>query len=367
MVLSRCLASCIFVCTLFCIGSSQTIDLFVTTYHGDLGLLLPLFRSFEIFFPKALLGAFYVIIEKGVIEDEAIGLLMPPYVTVIHEELIDIPSDLRTPHRNAPASHLFKSEASNFFVDKYGTSEFIGILDSDVIFRTGNIERLLFKNGKPIIFCTQHRDMAMEGVRQLGPEFDVLDPFSCMENFPFVLRRDTLPKLRAFLMQRLNADDEATAFSTLFGTSTHSLYVGNFALMGSYAYVFERSRYHFVIGGGGPLSTCPEIRACMHVFYGSPNWRSHQDAKVHPEYFDTARRAMSRGVCRMQCNSTRACEQILAEDPYDEELLSLESTHEMMFGRLDSLYKPECLKYIIQKLKRHRKELKNRACAPSSP
>ena len=126
--------------------------------------------------------------------------------------------------------------------------------------------------------------------------------------------------------------------------------------------MFERERYHFVIGGNGELSTCPEIRSGMHVFYAGPRWREHDRQKVHPEYFETARKAMARGACYLLCNQTETCARLIAEDPHDEELLSLESQHEMMFGTLDSLKKPECLKYIVRKIKRHRRALRRQAC-----
>jgi hypothetical protein len=170
-----------------CTGS--LVDLVVRTYSPDFGLLLALFRSFELFFPMPLLGQFFVILDEG----DRMGLLMPSYVKVVYEPV----SVIRTPFgrlHGVGSSHngQFNSQLSNFFVDKYGSSEFIGILDADVVFRTGEVESLLFRDGKPIVFCTHHRDIGMNAVRRLGPEFEYLNPFSCMESFPFVIRRDLL-------------------------------------------------------------------------------------------------------------------------------------------------------------------------------
>lgn len=338
------------------------LDLVVRTHAPDFALLLPLFRSFELFFPMPLLGQFFVVLDEGSVDDSGMEMLMPSYVTVVYEPIANITTQFTKLHGSGSAVGYFNSQVSNFFADQYGSSEFIGILDTDVVFRTGNIAQLLFRNGNPIIFCTQHRDIGMGAVRRLGPEFHHLNPFSCMENFPFIIRRDLLPNLRAFIAQRMHLTDPHAALVALIEESKHILHFGNFALMGSFAYVFERERYHFVIGGNGPLSTCPEIRSCVHVHYAGRNWRQHENQKIHPEYYETARAVMARGACRMTCNRTEACKQILAQDPYDEELLSIESTNEMMFGTIHNLKLPHCYDYTVRQIKRHRKQLKRAAC-----
>jgi len=105
----------------------------------------------------------------------------------------------------------------------------------------------------------------------------------------------------------------------------------------------------------------------MHVHYAGLHWRQHENQKLHPEYFDTARLAMARGACQMACNRTEACDALVAQDPYDEELLSLESKQgEQLFGRLDNLRKPHCLKHTVRRIKRHRKALKKKACSLDS-
>ena len=344
--------------------NSKQMDLVVRTHSPDFALLLPLFRSFELFFPMELLGQFFVVLDEGRLDDAAMGMLMPSYVTVVYEPVVDIHTPLHRIHGIGPARGYFGQQVSKCFFDRYGTSEYIGILDADAVFRTGNMESLLFRGDNPIMFCTQHRDLGMDAVRHLYAGFNVLNPFSCAETFPFVLRRDSFPKIRAFVVQQTGKENQYDALISLFEDSRHIVTVGEFPLMGSYAYIFERERYHFVIGGDGPLSTCPEIRPCMHVHYGSPHWRQHENQKLHPEYFDTARLAMARGVCHMTCNQSEACAAIVAQDPYDEELLSLESTHEMMFGRLDNLKLPHCLDHTVRRLKRHRRALQKQACSP---
>ena len=342
---------------------NRKLDLVLYTQHVDFGLLLPLLRSFEMFFPMHLLGEFFVILDRGNMADESLGLMLPEYITVVYENETETYTSFMTIHGHVEnANGHFSSQISNFFIDEYGSSEFIGILDSDVIFRTGNMESVMFKGSNPIIFCSQHRDFTMDAVRSLGVEFQHLNPFSCMENFPFVVRRDSLPKVRAFISERTGVRDARSALVKLIQGSAKYHTFGNFAMLGSYLYVFERERYHFVIGGNGDLSTCPEIRSTMHVFYAGPRWREHDRQKVHPEYFETARKAMARGACYLLCNQTETCARLIAEDPHDEELLSLESQHEMMFGTLDSLKKPECLKYIVRKIKRHRRALRRQAC-----
>jgi hypothetical protein len=346
----------------------RQVDLVVRTHHPDLALLLPLFRSFELFFPIELLGQFFVVLDEGSLDDAAMGLLMPSYVTVVYEPVAEIKTSLHRVHGVGPAAGYFNSAVSNFFVDKYGTSEFLGILDSDVVFRTGNVESLLFRGENPILFCSQHRDFAMDSVRRLSPAaFGHLHPFSCMESLPFVIRRDLLPSLRAFIGKQMGMDaDPHAALVKLIEESNHIFSFGNFALMGSFAYVFERERYHFVIGGNGPLSTCPEIRPSIHVHYAGQNWRQHENQKLHPEYFDTVRKYMARGVCHMACsNQSEACAALVAQDPLDEELLSAEGLNEMMFGRLENLHKPHCLKHTVKRLKRHRKSLQKQACGLS--
>ena len=358
--------TCLLLLLLGCVAATRRMDLMMRAHSPDFALMLPLFRSFELFFPMELLGQFFVVLDEGSLDDAGMALLMPNYVTVVYEPLAHIKTPLQRVHGVTTARGYFGQQVSKCFFDRYGTSEFIGIMDTDAVFRTGNMESLLFRDDNPVMFCTQHRDMGMEGVRRLYAGFDVLNPFSCAETFPFMFRRDSFPKLRAFVAEQMGMANQHEALVSLFEDSAHIMALGEFALMGSYAYLFERERYHFVIGGNGPLSTCPEIRPCMHVHYGSPHWRQHENQKVHPEYFDTARLAMARGVCHMSCNQSETCAAIVAKDPFDEELLSLESTHEMMFGRLENLRMPHCLKHTVRRLKRHRKALRQQACSLAS-
>ena len=350
-----------------CVSATRHVDLVVRTHSFDFALMLPLFRSFELFFPMELLGQFFVVLDEGSLDDAAMGFLMPNYVTVVYEPVADIKTPLHRVHGVGPAGGYFNQQVSKCFVDQYGTSEFIGILDADVVFRTGNVESLLFRGDNPIMFCSQHKDFAMEAVRRLSPAFQHLYPFSCVESFPFVLRRDSFPRMRSFVAQQTGIANEHAALVSLFEDSKHIFAFGEFPLMGAYTYVFERDRYHFVIGGDGPLSTCPELLPCMHVHYAGLHWRQHENQKLHPEYFDTARLAMARGACQMACNQTEACAALVAQDPYDEELLSLESKQgEQLFGRLDNLRMPQCLKHTVRRLKRHRKALKQQACTLAS-
>ena len=75
------------------------------------------------------------------------------------------------------ASGWVRSQISNLVSDKYGTSEFLAFLDSDVILTSYAIEDILFQDKKPRIFCTQHRDLGMARLRDIFVEFKHLNPF----------------------------------------------------------------------------------------------------------------------------------------------------------------------------------------------
>ena len=301
---------------------------------------MQMLRSFEMFFPMEIVGEVFVVFDDLNEKDRAVGATMPPYVKVIYEAPIKIYSKATHAIRGTDASGWIMSQVSNLQVDQYGVSDLIAILDADIVFHTHCIEKLMFRDNKPVMFCSQHRDLAFDGARQLDPRMKSLKPWSCMENFPFVVWRSLFPSLRSWLEERTGKAFPDNLVS-ITNTTARSAF-GNFAWIGGYAHTYRHDDYFWAIGGNGKLSTCPEIRAAIHVYYSIPKYRTY--SKMGLEYFHTAAQAMQHGVCRQESacgNLTDACRNVLSKRSINFYYLSLEGDNEMMFGKYEKL-RPQC-------------------------
>ncbi len=266
--------------------------------------------------------------------------LLPSFVTVLYEP----PTQAQIPsvagaglHTGENVAGWTRSQLSNIMSDQYGTAPFIGILDSDSVVKAHGARHFSLFNettGNPRIFCTQHRDMGMRLFRDIEPLYNPLAPFSCMESFPFMFRRADLPLVQAWLQRATNTTDFISSWSALLARPGYdALAIGNFAMLGAWAFTFARERYDFVIGGNGPLSTCPQLRVGHHVGYALGDWSNHP--KLRKPYFQEAARVVAEGRCRAECSSSSslACADFLEGQPaHHEELLSLEGANENMFG-----------------------------------
>jgi len=327
-------------------ASALKIDIMMRTWERDTPHILMFLRSFEIFFPMHLLGGMYVILDKTK-RDRMTGSVMPSYVHVIYEDPAEVSLRTINPHdNNRPNEGRVASQISNLFTDAYGSGDIIGIVDADSIFRAPAMEYMMIRDGKPKLFCSQHRDrLGMESARLIDPALSSLEPFTCMVNFPFLMWRSSFPRMRHWMQSNLNTANLKAKLIELNEQNQHFDFFGNFAIMGSYLYAYERERYHVVVGGNGPLSTCPELRPSMHVHYSMPNFRDYRD-KLHWEYFRISARAIYRSL-RLCSNKTSA--QKKSETIHT--FLSLESGDEKMFGKPGQLVKPGCDEYLEEEIR----------------
>lgn len=147
-----------------------------------------------------------------------------------------------------------RSQYSNFLIDKYGNSPYVGIFDADSMVKAKCGETVSFFNetGAPRIFCTQHRDLGMVIPRANDPLFSQLNPWSCMETFPFIFIREDLAKIRSYLMTQAQTQSFEDAYSKIMRQMRNVLDFGQFALMGAWAYTYRRDAYSFAVGGQSP-------------------------------------------------------------------------------------------------------------------
>ena len=138
---------------------------------------------------------------------------------------------------------------------------------------------------------------------------------------------------------------DCTSFDEAFGKllvdpAYNPLSIGQFTMLGAWAFIYANSNYSWTIGGNGEFSTCPALRFGHHVPYARNNYMSLP--KLDKTYFQEAARVIFEGDCRAQaaCNATTIspeCHELLAQKgPRHYELLSLEAQNEMEFGGGDS-------------------------------
>jgi len=343
-----------FLCLLYCsaVSALPKIDMMMRTWERATPLILMFLRSFEIFFPMELLGNMFLILDKSK-QNRITASVMPAYVSVVYEEPFDINVNFIHPHDSGRLDNgRLISQVSNFFSDKYGNSEVIGFVDSDVIFRAPAMSHVLFRDGKPKLFCSQHRDnLGMDSARHIDSALHQIYPFSCMENFPFLMWRSSFPRMRNWLKAKLHNSNVEEALLNLVHQKQYINFFGNFAILGSYLYMYERDKYHVVVGGNGPHSTCPEFRAGMHVHYSIPNFRAYPH-KLSWDYFRTASEAIYSSL-RLCSNKTSVEDKIRSIHRF----LSLEEEQEYMFGRPGHLVKKGCYEYLDNETKTYMSHL----------
>jgi hypothetical protein len=336
------------------------IDYLVRSTSKDLPFLLIMLSSAEKFLDRRRMANFFVVYDQESEDDHQAAALLPPWVTVVFEQAppIPFPNVLGAGmHEADNIAGWTRSQWSNFHSDKYGRAPFLAILDTDIVFKGFCSEQLSFfdSEGNPRIFCTQHRDLGMKLTRTIDPAFKELHPWSCMESFPFMFRRSDLPAFRAWLAERMQVDDFDTAFSKLLQHKDYGpLAIGQFAMLGSWAYIYAKSQYAWAIGGQGELSTCPELRMGHHVPYARLNYR--KKPKLDTTYFNEAARVVFEGDCWAQaaCASgglSPECAAVVDKGRHNvthSELLSLEGTNEMMFGGATGrpLKLPKCSQHV---------------------
>jgi hypothetical protein len=349
------LGMCIWVVFLFVMHSANIlhataepkIDIMMRTWERDTPLILMFLRSFEIFFPMNRLGNLFLVLDQTK-TNKITGSIMPEYVKVVYEVPLNINVNFPNPHDDDGRNDggRLMSQISNFFSDDYGESEVIGIVDSDVIFRAPAMDTLMFKDGKPKLFCSHHRDnLGMDAVRHIASEFASLYPFSCMESFPFLMWRSSFPRMRKWLSQKLKTDDVKQGLIKLVHSNQHVNFFGNFAMMGAYLFHYERDKYHIVVGGNGLHSTCPELRGALHVHYSIPNFRQYAH-KLSWEYFRVASKTIyhSLKLCSNKTSLSRKIKHV-------HTFLSLEANQEYMFGYPGRLSKAGCDEYLNSEIK----------------
>lgn len=316
------------------------MDIMVRSFERETPLLLMFVRSFEIFFPMEHLGQLFIILDKTK-RDAWVGSIFPSFVHVVFEDAGEIKTNHVNPHETRDDSGRLTSQLSNFFTDQYGEAEIIGIVDSDVVFRSpGMYDMLVADGGKPRLFCSHHR-----GVHRLGADAAIRidsafkslpSDFDCMENFPFLMWRSSFSRMRKWLSTQMKTTNVKESLVHLINSNSYYNFFGNFELMGYYLFTYEKDKYSIVVGGNGVYSTCPEFRPSLHVHYSLPNWRDYPD-KLSWDYFRAASRAIHNGM--LLCSNTTSKKRKIR---IVHSFLSLEGNTEYMFGTPGKLAKPGC-------------------------
>ena len=187
------------------------IDLIVRTTSSDLPFLLIMLESVKHFLADSIRGQMFVVFDEESPADHEAASALPDWVTVVYEP----PPSIIFPQIYGAGMHAqdkiagwTRSQWSNFYSDRYGSSPLIGILDADIVMKGFCAEKLSFfdeTQGRPRMFCSQHRDIGMPQTRLIDPAFNRLRPWSCMESFPFVFQRSDFPRVREWLAKSLTA------------------------------------------------------------------------------------------------------------------------------------------------------------------
>lgn len=319
------------------------IDIMVRSFEREAPLLLMFLRSFEIFFPMEHLGELFIILDETK-RDYALGSLLPAFVHVVYEDPVGVQTTHINPHENRNDGGRTASQISNFFSDKYGNADIIGIVDSDVVFRSPAMYDMLVSNGKPRLFCSHHRGahrLGADAAKKIDSSFQNMPfDFDCMENFPFLMWRSSFVRMQKWLGKQMKTSNVKKSLVDLVNAHSYYNFFGNFELMGYYLFTYEKDKYSVVVGGNGLYSTCPEFRPSLHVHYSLPNWRDFPD-KLSWDYFRAANRAIHNGI--LLCSNTTTQKRKLK---IIYTFLSLEGKNEYMFGVPGNLAKAGCDQHL---------------------
>jgi hypothetical protein len=320
-------------------ANKTRVDYLIRTTSKDLPFLLPMLASARKFLDSSSYQhSFFVVFDEENADDYKAALLLPPWVNVIYEKApnFSIPNvGGFGMHMNETVAGWTRSQWSCLKADSYGSAPYIGILDTDVVFKAFCGEELTFfgPNGKPRIFCSHHRDLGMSLLRVIDPAMKHLNPWSCMETLPFIFHRSDFSLFRSWLAGRFNASSFDEGFAKLLHQKEYyALAIAQTTMLGAWAHTYAHSNYSWAIGGNGNFSTCPALRVGHHVPYARANWIGAKLPKLHQTYFDEAQQAMFEGDCwaKAACKQPmpHACSSVVRKGSQHDALLSLEGDYE---------------------------------------
>lgn len=165
-----------------------------------------LLRSLEVFWPRDI-GKIIIVLNDSE-EDRSYALTLPDYVTVFFEAL-PLFSDLWRKDINFPNKYNYdRSLWSSLIFDRYSSADFVTIFDADQVISGGGQLQLLFdwdiksRIYKPIFICIDKNDLYDTftlSYKIFGMSKTV--GIECMKSLPVVIHRDTLPKIRRYLVK----------------------------------------------------------------------------------------------------------------------------------------------------------------------
>lgn len=284
----------------------MAVDLLVRTFAGDTLPLQMLLRSVAVFWPPE--WGVVVILDGDSAEDSELSLVLARTCHRCRVEFEPAPPFLSR-WAPAPRGHGYlRAQWGAFHYDAYSKADFVAHMDADAVLASFGQPQLLFEAEDPLRssprellpFVHGHagRPIFPEGVAVVGLEWVA----EFMDALPFILRREDLPALRAFISARLlgaQAADFAEAFLVL---QTRTLAACGEAeprpehagclpcfqtIAGHFLFHARRSRYAWAIldpptfstwnaliglpladvHGLRPQDTCPALRAGVHVPY----------------------------------------------------------------------------------------------------
>ena len=191
--------------------TKPSCDVIIRSFHGYALFVNTLLHSLEMFWPRDM-GKIILILDDSD-DDHSYATTLPDYVTVFFEPLPPF-TDLwldRAPTKKTglpmPKLGYGRGQWSNFISDRYSSADFIAIFDSDQILGGGGQLQLLFdwdielQKYKPIFVCFDHIDLGdtfVYNYKIFGMSGDM--GVGCMESLPVVMYRDTLPKIRKYVV-----------------------------------------------------------------------------------------------------------------------------------------------------------------------
>eukprot|EP00930_Biecheleria_cincta_P037729 TRINITY_DN25925_c0_g1_i1.p1 TRINITY_DN25925_c0_g1~~TRINITY_DN25925_c0_g1_i1.p1 ORF type:complete len:507 (+),score=64.52 TRINITY_DN25925_c0_g1_i1:195-1715(+) len=332
------------------------VDLVIRTWHEDLVLVLTLLRSLAIFWPLAKLRSTVNVVLDS--EDaqtnpacSAIEHEFGTWVTCVGE---DPPpwNDFSLKRSKAARVH-WSTFLSDMYVDP--AAEYVGILDSDVVFHSHGAEALMFtrlqardalsatsSQWQPVIFGRWSATFAFSSLA-------VQDEFpeaTFMDSLPMIIRREDFAALRSHMQARWSgisgqaslsfdqafvaAAREVEIFSGSYGqwiTGNHGEFLCFQAAMGAFLWRWRKTSYHFSIYGGLqrglPMhATCPSLRPALHA----TNLKRAADRNRNVSYEQEVNAIMAAGLCAtaaaqggLSAQLARRCRSL----PYDSRQLLL--------------------------------------------
>eukprot|EP00276_Gloeochaete_wittrockiana_P004862 CAMPEP_0184645152 /NCGR_PEP_ID=MMETSP0308-20130426/1687_1 /TAXON_ID=38269 /ORGANISM="Gloeochaete witrockiana, Strain SAG 46.84" /LENGTH=326 /DNA_ID=CAMNT_0027073995 /DNA_START=368 /DNA_END=1345 /DNA_ORIENTATION=+ len=264
-----------------------SVDLIIRSFRRDASLLLMLFRSIDLYWPKNI-GNIIVVLDEG--EEYFARSLFPHYVKVYYSMF---PPAFRD--KTGGAGYIGQ-QIFYLWCDNFTTSDYVAIIDADAAFVTKVTPDLLFRSGNPIVIgAKKESQYRLSTSWFLGDSYYVAN---FMLQLPMIFPAELFPAIRKHILQVHpevpTVDQVAELYLKQCGGQPDCFHL-QFSLLANYYYTSLRDRGYFLFEGEEDSE--PALRVMAHIGHLREVVAATKMEKSHFATFDVGMKLISDGLC----------------------------------------------------------------------